>query len=75
MEEVTRSYFQNLFSTSGVEDIDTILSRVARCILSNANKMLTTKYTKEDVYSGMKDMVPTKASGADGFLTLFFQKR
>lgn len=35
--------------------------------------MLTGAYTKEEIFTAMKSMRPTKAAGSNDYLTIFYQ--
>ncbi|KAA3476939.1 reverse transcriptase [Gossypium australe] len=72
MKEIARNYFQELFSMKGTKNLNHVVSKVRKCITENMNRMMTTKYTKEELYTTLKGMGPTKASGVDGYPTLFF---
>ncbi|KAA3477538.1 reverse transcriptase [Gossypium australe] len=74
MADVARRYFQELFSSGGISNLEYILSGIETCILESMNHMLTENYTMEEIISALKNMGPTKASGGDGFPVLFFQK-
>ncbi|KAH1130176.1 hypothetical protein J1N35_001554 [Gossypium stocksii] len=74
IEVIARRFFKNLFSTSGVSDMEHILLRVERCISNDANIMLTGKYIEDEVYAVVKGMGPTKVPGVDGFPTLSFKR-
>lgn len=74
MERIARSFFQNLFSTKGIGVTDHILTGVENCISNEANLMLMEKFTEGEVITTLKGMGPTKVSGEDCCLALFFQK-
>ncbi|KAK5794730.1 hypothetical protein PVK06_035971 [Gossypium arboreum] len=74
VKRIARSFFQNLFSTKGIGVTDHILTGVENCISNEANLMLMEKFTEGEVITTLKGMGPTKVSGEDGCLALFFQK-
>ncbi|KAA3473073.1 reverse transcriptase [Gossypium australe] len=74
MAEVTMRYFENIFSSKGVGNLEYIRSGIEVCILDRMNQGLIEKYTKEEIIIALKSMGPTKAFRSDGFSTLFFQK-
>lgn len=51
-----------------------ILSRVQSCISKSMNHLLLATYVEGEILEALKGMGPTKASGADGFPTIFYQK-
>ncbi|KAH1039415.1 hypothetical protein J1N35_041158 [Gossypium stocksii] len=74
MEKIAQNYFQNLFSTSGIEVINHISVGMLNCIFNEANLMLTKRYMVDEIVMALKGIGPTKASEDDDFLALFFQK-
>ncbi|KAK5785641.1 hypothetical protein PVK06_040243 [Gossypium arboreum] len=71
---IARDYFVNLFESSGTGNMDHILSGVPCCISESMNQCLLVIYSKEEVIEALNGIGPTKASGPDGFPTIFFQK-
>lgn len=74
MESITREYFLELFTSSRVENMEYILSGVQSCILESMNHLLLATYAEGEILEALKGMGPTKASGADGFPAIFYQK-
>lgn len=72
MEGIARGYFQNLFACTGAGDSIHILSSIENGISEATNIKLLTPYRDKKAYEALKDMGPTKATGDDGFPTLFF---
>ncbi|KAH1056365.1 hypothetical protein J1N35_034430 [Gossypium stocksii] len=54
MEVVARGFFQNLFATNGIGDLEHILPRVDRCITNYLKMMLTASYPKEENFMALK---------------------
>ncbi|KAK5793506.1 hypothetical protein PVK06_034655 [Gossypium arboreum] len=74
MEEVARTYFQNMFSAGRRGNYNHILSGIDQCIFDEDNSKLKERYTKDEIWEALKEMGPTKAPGEDGFSALFYQK-
>lgn len=74
IKDLAMGFFQKLFTSGGVGDLTHILSRISISISIDMNKALAVDFTEEEVYYVLKEMGLTKASGFDGFLTMFFQK-
>lgn len=73
MKRNIREYFQELFSSKGSYVSDKLLKGIGNSILAYNNKMLTKEYTGIEISKPLKSMVPTKASGDDGFSALCYQ--
>lgn len=74
MGEIATNFFKNLFTSPRAPvEREHILSGVERCIDKYDNLLLSIVYIEEEVNGALKDMGPTKASGSDGFSTIFFQ--
>ncbi|XP_017624602.1 uncharacterized protein LOC108468221 [Gossypium arboreum] len=54
--------------------MDYILSGVQLCISNSMNHLLLATYAEGEILEALKGMVLTKASGADGFPAIFYQK-
>lgn len=65
--------FFSLFQSRGIRNPTYILSGIQKVITKYMNLNLTALYTVEEIILALKNMTPTKASGDDGFHTLFFQ--
>lgn len=74
LDEVASSYFQNLFTSTGVGDTSYLLSGIEQRVDTSINSALTARYTEEELVATLKSIGPTKAPGKDGFPTLFFQR-
>lgn len=74
MEDITRLYFQKLFSAGRRGNYDRILAGIKQCIFYEDNSKLNARYTKEEISEALAELGPTKAPGEDGFPVLFYQK-
>ncbi|KAK5842664.1 hypothetical protein PVK06_005045 [Gossypium arboreum] len=74
VESIAKGYFSDLFMSRGIGNMDHILSRVHSCILESMNLILLAIYADAEIIKALKRMGPIKASGADGFSTIFYQK-
>ncbi|KAA3488305.1 reverse transcriptase [Gossypium australe] len=61
MEDVTRSYFHNLFTAEDKENYDYVLSGINRCMFEGDNLKLTTSYTSEEIREVVFEMGAMKA--------------
>lgn len=75
MVSIATRFFEQLFTTSfTMHDMSHILSGVKHCISNEDNSILLALFTKEEAHEVVRDMVPTKASGLDGFSIIFYQR-
>ncbi|KAH1106486.1 hypothetical protein J1N35_010254 [Gossypium stocksii] len=74
IEIIIRNYFMKLFESKGVGNTNHLLSGVRYTITDNMNQLLATDYKEEEILAAINSIRLTKASGPDGFLTIFFQK-
>lgn len=68
------SYFKDLFASKPIQDSSNLMSEIRSCVSNTRNDELMKKFKTEEVLEAIKSMAPLKASGINGFLTLFFQK-
>lgn len=73
MEQLARGYFFELFWSNSSGDPSYITTSIRNVIYKEMNAKLELPYTTEEVFSVVKGIGPTKASGNDSFPTLFFQ--
>ena len=66
-------YFQDLFTSAGPRQMDSVLEKVDRRV-SDMNNVLLKEFTIEEVGIALNQMAPLKAPGLDGFSASFFQK-
>ncbi|KAG8475580.1 hypothetical protein CXB51_032446 [Gossypium anomalum] len=74
INEAASNYFQNLFSSRGIDNLSHLLRGINSNISSDVNADLLVPFTAEEVFLALKGMGPAKAPGCDGFPALFFQK-
>ncbi|KAH1130407.1 hypothetical protein J1N35_001785 [Gossypium stocksii] len=74
MARIAKNYFQDLFASLGISNTELSLQRVQKCITEYMNAQFTATYIDEEIWATLKAIGPTKALGADGLPTIFFQK-
>ena len=77
MEQVSvlgTNYFEDIFTTSAPQHIDTTLEFVPSMVSADMNRGLLLLFTEEETKSAVFQMHPSKAPGPDGMSSLFFQK-
>ncbi|KAA3474502.1 reverse transcriptase [Gossypium australe] len=76
-EEISRmatNYFKDIFSSNGVGDCNSLLESFQPSITEELNRDLRAEFTADEIISAIKPIAPLKASGIDGFSTIFYQK-
>ncbi|KAL4380088.1 hypothetical protein GQ457_02G027420 [Hibiscus cannabinus] len=63
MDEIAWNYFENIFTSQGVSDIDSLLNGISPCISADMNIKLDREFTEEETLCVVKSMCPLKASG------------
>jgi hypothetical protein len=74
LEQHTKEFYEDLFSSEEVIGIEEVLSHVPCKVTSEMNVALNAQYTAKEVKDALFQMIPTKAPGPDGFPAHFFQK-
>ncbi|KAH1106130.1 hypothetical protein J1N35_009898 [Gossypium stocksii] len=74
MENIAQEYFSDLFTSRGIGDLEHILSGIRLCVSDIMNQNLVAIYKEDEIMEALKSMGPTKASGANGFPAIFYQK-
>lgn len=72
METMASDFYQNLFSSEGVLNMDGVLDTIPCKVTLAMNDLLTKPYTQEEVKKALFQMVPLKSPGPDGFPAKFF---
>ena len=68
------NFYQNLYTSKGVHDMDQVLDRVPVKVTEAMNEMINAPYNQQEVKYALFQMFPTKVSGPDGFPAHFFQR-
>ena len=74
LKAMANSFYQTLYTSEGVENMDAVLDHVPRKVTAEMNSNLCAPYTKEEVKTALFQMFPTKAPGPDGFPAHFYQR-
>lgn len=74
IEKVITDYFKDIFTSSNSIDLNHVLNSVDLCITSDMAAFLQKTFTKEEMLESLYQIHPTKASGLDGMLALFYHK-
>ena len=67
------SYYQQLFTSSNPNGIETVLEVVPHVVTEEMNTDLTREFTKVEVVHALKQMAPLNAPGPDGMPPIFYQ--
>ncbi|XP_074318651.1 uncharacterized protein LOC141655470 [Silene latifolia] len=70
---VAKSYFEELFSSSGARVDENLLDVIAGRVTPDMNEGLRAAYREEEVITALNQMHPLKSPGPDGMNGLFFQ--
>uniref|UniRef100_A0A2N9IM41 Reverse transcriptase domain-containing protein n=1 Tax=Fagus sylvatica TaxID=28930 RepID=A0A2N9IM41_FAGSY len=74
VEDIAVNYFRNIFTTSHPTRIGETLSAVEKVVSEETNQRLLQPFTPEEVRTALVQMHPSKAPGADGMPSFFYQK-
>ena len=74
MEGLATNFYNNLYTSEGVTNIDQVLQTVPVKVTQAVNNLLNAPYSYEEVKVALFQMFPTKAPGPDGFPAHFFQR-
>ncbi|XP_057779620.1 uncharacterized protein LOC130998207 [Salvia miltiorrhiza] len=72
MDEVFRSYFQELFTLESPHNPDVVLQSIEPVVTEEMNRELTASYTQEEIVQALKQIHPLKAPGPDGMSVVFY---
>ncbi|GAV78604.1 hypothetical protein CFOL_v3_22069, partial [Cephalotus follicularis] len=68
------NYFQTLFLSSQLKELNRILEHVESKATEEMNNMLTEAFSKIEIVVAIRQMNPTKASALDEMSAIFYQK-
>lgn len=74
VENSATQYFQDIFSSSEVSDLETSLANVPRLVSPEMNELLTKELSPSKVKAAVFAIHPGKATCPDGMTTFFYQK-
>ena len=71
---ITVEYFNNIFATSNLRNMEEVLNVVDRVVTEKTNQSLLKPFVGVKVWQALFQMHPSKSSGPDGMYPFFFQK-
>ena len=74
MQQMTRDFYRNLYSSEGTKNMEQVLSHVPRKVTEGMNAFLCKPFTEEEIKEALFQMYPMKATGPDGYPAHFFQR-
>ena len=74
MESMTTSFYKQLYTSVGVQDMEQVLETIPRKVTDDMNSTLNAPYSGQEVKTALFQMFPTKALGPDGFPSHFYQR-
>ena len=73
MENMATSFYQELYTSEGVHNMEHVIDTVPTKVTQAMNDMLNAPYSQKEVKTALFQMFPIKAPGPDGYPTHFFQ--
>ena len=74
MRQMVNEFYQNLYSSERVNNMQEVLDCVPTKVTDEMNDMLGRPYTEQEIKLALFQMFPSKAPGPDGFPAHFFQR-
>jgi hypothetical protein len=74
MENMTRDFFQNLYSREEAINPFHVLDAMHRCVDDETNEKLCAPFTEREISDALFQIGPLKAPGPDGFPARFLQQ-
>jgi hypothetical protein len=75
LEEAANAFYDNLYSSEGVKNMEQVLNTVPHKVTDEMNKTLNALYSQDEVKKALFQMFPLKAPSPDGFPAHFFQRQ
>jgi hypothetical protein len=74
MSDLTTSFYQELYTSEGTNNLEAVLSTVPTKVTATMNNCLIAAFSEKEVKEALFQMFPTKSPGLDGFPAQFFQR-
>jgi hypothetical protein len=74
MGRAANDFYQHLYASEGVANMDQVLNCVPRRVGEAMNRKLDAPFSAKEVKDALFEMYPTKVPGPDGFPAHFFQR-
>jgi hypothetical protein len=73
LADLNRDFYDNLYRSEGVENMDEVLNVVPSKVTQQMNERLLKPFGGNEIKEDLFQMFPTKAPGPDGFPAHFFR--
>jgi hypothetical protein len=74
MERAANDFYQHLYASEGVANMDQVLNCIPRRVGEAMNRKLDAPFSAKEVNDALFEMYPTKVPGPNGFPAHFFQR-